>query len=163
MPDRRRESDARPGTIVQRGRAKAYRPLPPERRAEILAEGLAAYDRGDFFLAHELLEPAWMGASDPAERDLYQGLIKLAAAFVHEARGNPAGVRKNLLGARDRLADALAASPAGPEGPAAAVDAEGLVNEIDRWLDGRPSSGPISISGDRQPAAPARPRRLGGP
>src|SRR6185503_16988265 len=80
---------ATPGTIVQRGRAKAYRPLPPERRRAILAEGLAAYDRGDFFLAHEVLEPAWMGAADPAERDLYQGLIKLAAAFVHAARGNP--------------------------------------------------------------------------
>ncbi|HYL40435.1 MAG TPA: DUF309 domain-containing protein, partial [Candidatus Binatus sp.] len=71
----------RPGTILQRGRAKAYRPLPPERRREILEAGLAAYGHGDFFLAHELLEPGWMGASDPAERDLYQGLIKLAAAF----------------------------------------------------------------------------------
>jgi predicted metal-dependent hydrolase len=119
-------SGPRPGTIVQRGRAKAYRPLPVERRREILAEGLAAYDRGDFFLAHELLEPAWMGASDPAERDLYQGLIKLAAAFVHAARGNPAGVLKNLRGARERLADGVTA------GAAAGIEVGPLLQELDR-------------------------------
>ncbi|MBI3751357.1 MAG: DUF309 domain-containing protein [Chloroflexi bacterium] len=138
MPPARHESEARPGTILQRGRAKAYRPLPPERRAAILAEGLAAYDRGDFFLAHELLEPAWMGASDPAERDLYQGLIKLAAAFVHEARGNPAGVRKNLLGARERLAEA------GPPSVAAGLDVTRLQALVDERLASG-STGPIAI------------------
>ncbi|HEY5629493.1 MAG TPA: DUF309 domain-containing protein [Candidatus Limnocylindrales bacterium] len=91
----------------------------------MLEEGLAAYGRGDFFLAHELLEPAWMGASDPGERDLYQGIIKLAAAFVHDVRGNPAGVLKNLRGARERLADA------GSAGAAAAVDVAGLLTQID--------------------------------
>ena len=130
---------AEPGvrrTIVQRGRAKAYRPLPPGRRREILAEGLAAYDRGDFFLAHELLEPAWMGASDPAERDLYQGLIKLAAAFVHGERGNPTGVRKNLIGARERLADAVDA------GRAAGIDVAAILDGIDSALA---SDGPAAV------------------
>jgi predicted metal-dependent hydrolase len=75
-------------------------------RRTALAAGLEAYERGDVFLAHELLEPAWMGTADFAERELLQGLIKLAAAFVHAARGNPAGVAKNLRGARDRLAAA---------------------------------------------------------
>jgi hypothetical protein len=116
----------RPGTILQRGRAKAYRPLPAARRREILEAGLTAYERGDFFLAHELLEPAWMGASDPAERDLYQGLIKLAAAFVHDARGNPAGVLQNLRGARERLADAVEA------GAAARIDVAPMLVGIDR-------------------------------
>jgi predicted metal-dependent hydrolase len=153
MPPARRESDARPGTILQRGRAKAYRPLPPDRRAEILEEGLAAYDRGDFFLAHELLEPAWMGASDPAERDLYQGLIKLAAAFVHEARGNPAGVRKNLLGARDRLADAGAA------GAVLGVDAPPVLRAIDQRIAAG-STEPIAIP--RARSAGIRSRRKSG-
>ena len=40
------------------GRAKAYRPLPDADRAAALASGLAAYERGDFFQAHEDLEPA---------------------------------------------------------------------------------------------------------
>ena len=132
-PDERR-------TIVQRGRAKAYRPLPPERRNEILGEGLAAYDRGDFFLAHELLEPAWMGASEPAERDLYQGLIKLAAAFVHRERGNPAGVRKNLVGARERLADAVGA------GVPAGIDVPAIVTEIDAALASEEPVGPIAVA-----------------
>ena len=91
-------------TVVGRdGRAKAYRPLPADVRAAALAEGLAAYDRGDFFEAHELLEPAWMGTDDLAERDLLQGLIKLAAAYVHSVRGNPRGIATNLTGARERL------------------------------------------------------------
>ena len=72
-------------------------------RREALEAGLAAYSQGDFFLAHELLEPAWMGAEDLAERELLQGLIKLAAAYVHAVRRNPAGTRKNLRGALDRL------------------------------------------------------------
>ena len=50
-----------------------------------------------------------MGTADLAERALIQGLIKVAAADVHAVRGNPAGVRRNLEGARERL-------DAGPRG-----------------------------------------------
>jgi hypothetical protein len=89
-----------------RGRAKAYRPMAPEDRAVALDAFVAAYATGEFFEAHELLEPAWMGSPDPAERELLQGLIKLAAAFVHAGRGNPAGIAKNLRGARERLVGA---------------------------------------------------------
>ena len=78
----------RPGTVLQGGRLKAYRPIPAADRRRAFEAGVAAYDRGDFFEAHELLEPAWMGTDEPAERDLLQGLIKLAAAFVHGVRGN---------------------------------------------------------------------------
>ena len=66
-----------------------------------------------------------MGASDLAERDLYQGLIKLAAAFVHAARRNPRGVAKNLEGARERLGDAVDA------GRDAGIDVPRLLEEID--------------------------------
>jgi hypothetical protein len=94
-------------TVLQGGRPKAYRPLPvADRRAAFLA-GVAAFARGDFFEAHELLEPAWMGSDDPAERELHQGLIKLAAGYVHAVRHNRDGMRKNLVGARERLATAL--------------------------------------------------------
>lgn len=102
---------ARPRTVRENGRAKAYRPLPTIARRAALAAALDAYARGDFFLAHELLEPAWMGARDPAERALHSGLIKVAAAFVHAVRGNPRGVEKNLAGARDRLRRGAAAGP----------------------------------------------------
>lgn len=89
------------------GRAKAYRPLPVAERTAAVLAGLRAYDDGDFFEAHELMEPAWMGSGDPLERDLISGLIKLAAADVHGVRGNPRGVARNLEGARDRLRRSL--------------------------------------------------------
>src|SRR4051812_40949595 len=92
--------------IGRDGRAKAYRPLPGEIRAAALASGIAAYERGDFFEAHEDLEPAWMGTDDRAERALLQGLIKVAAAYVHDARGNPPATRRNLEGARALLMEA---------------------------------------------------------
>ena len=81
------------------GRAKAYRPLPLAERSAAIVAGLAAYERGDFFLAHEDLEPAWMGTADLAERSVLQGFIKLAAAYVHGVRGNLPGVARNLAGA----------------------------------------------------------------
>jgi predicted metal-dependent hydrolase len=118
-----------PGTVLQGGRPKAYRPMPPAERAEAFEAGLEAYDRGDFFLAHELLEPAWMGTADIGERELYQGLIKLAAAFVHEVRGNPPGIAKNLEGARERLA---AARAAGADGE---LDLDDLIAAIDDRLE----------------------------
>jgi predicted metal-dependent hydrolase len=94
-------------TVLQGGRLKAYRPLPEAERLAAFEEGLAAYDRGEWFEAHEMLEPAWMGTDDLPERELYQGLIKLAAGHVHRERDNPRGMRKNLEGARSRLTEAM--------------------------------------------------------
>lgn len=128
------------GTVVQGGRAKAYRPMPPAARRAAFEAGLEAYDNGDFFLAHELLEPPWMGARDIAERDLIQGVIKLAAAFVHGARGNPVGVEKNLRGARERLANAGAA------GADLRIDVPALLEAIDGRL-----TGPLRVD---EPAIP---------
>ena len=120
-------------TVVERGRRKAYRPLSPADRQTAFRAGLAAYDRRDFFLAHELLEPAWMGSDDPAERALYSGLIKLAAAGVHGARGNPKGLVTNLTGARDRLA-ALVDGELEPGPEADRLDLAALVAAIDDRL-----------------------------
>jgi hypothetical protein len=117
-------------TIDQGGRRKAYRPMAAPQRRAALEAGLAAYEGGDFFLAHELLEPAWMGADDVAERELLQGLIKLAAAFVHGARSNPAGMVKNLRGAGERLA------ASGQTGERFGLDGPAILAEIDRRLAG---------------------------
>ena len=114
-------------TVVQNGRAKAYRPLPAEARRKAFDAAIAAYERGDFFEAHELLEPAWMGTDDLAERALHQGLIKLAAAFVHGVRGNPVGIARNLAGARLHLAAAAETAPANASG----LDVAALVAAVD--------------------------------
>ncbi len=116
------------GTVVQGGRAKAYRPIPAADREAAFQAALLAYDRGNFFLTHELLEPAWMGTDDIPERELYQGLIKLAAAFVHGVRGNPRGIVRNLEGARPMLA---AADKAGATG---GLDLADLLAAVDRLL-----------------------------
>ena len=81
--------------------------MPEAERLAAFDEGLAAYERGEWFEAHELLEPAWMGTDELSERELCQGLIKLAAGHVHRRRGNPTGMRKNLTGARARLQAAV--------------------------------------------------------
>ncbi len=128
-PDLSKTGSPRPGTVLQGGRAKAYRPLPEADRRAALAAALAAYERGDFFLAHELLEPAWMGTPDELERFLYQGLIKLAAAYVHDVRGNPRGRTKNLVGARAFLAAVVAGG-----GDDAGFDLPAIVGQIDERL-----------------------------
>jgi predicted metal-dependent hydrolase len=119
----------RPATVMQGGRRKAYRPLPRSEREAACAAAIAAYTRGDYFEAHELLEPAWMGTDDPLERELHQGLIKLAAAFVHAVRGNPAGISRNLAGARERLGTVVAGG--GPDG---GLDLPALLVAIDQRL-----------------------------
>ncbi len=136
-------------TVVQNGRAKAYRPLPADERRRAYDAALEAYDRGDFFETHELLEPAWMGTDDPAERALHQGLIKLAAAFVHGVRGNPAGIAKNLTGARAHLATAVGSVPAARSG----LDLGVLIAAIDERL-ARLAADPNDATID----APALPR-----
>jgi len=124
-------SDA-PATVVQAGRAKAYRPLAAAEREAAFRRGVEAYEAGDFFAAHEHLEPAWMGTADPAERNLHQGLIKLAAGYVHAVRGNPLGMAKNLRGARERLAEALVddVDPRGLDIPAILREIDGRLTEL---------------------------------
>jgi len=128
--------------IDPRGRAKTYRPLAPADRDAALARGLAAYARGDFYLAHEELEPAWMAAEGTGDRERLAGLIKLAAAFVHAARGNPDGVVTNLRGSRERLARAAAADADG------GLDLVALLAAIDTLV--------VRVAAlPSQPAAPA--------
>lgn len=115
------------------GRAKAYRPLPAGERVAALHAGLLAYRQGDFFEAHERLEPAWMGTDVPADRAMLQGLIKLAAAYVHAARGNPAGIARNLVGARAKLVESIE-ERASAGLPTAWLDVPGLVEAIDERL-----------------------------
>ena len=90
-----------------------------------------------------------MGSDDPAERDLIQGLIKLAAADVHRVRGNPRGVARNLEGARDRVRRV----PRGDAIPDLEVDLGGLLAAIDLRLTdlaaGRPTE-PIAITWSRR-------------
>ncbi len=132
---------ARQVVVGEDGRAKVYRPLPDEARIAAVRAGLEAYEAGDYFEAHEHMEPAWMGTADLAERNLIQGLIKVAAADVHAVRGNPAGIRRNLEGARDRLRSGVGGTITGVD-----LDVDGLLAAIDARLAGTTDlSTPITI------------------
>lgn len=128
----------RSGTVRQGDRDKVYRPLPEADRRDALETALVAYAEGRFFEAHELLEPAWMGTDDLAERALHQGLIKVAAAYVHAQRGNALGVRKNLEGARRHLA------ACGTAAAAYGVAVPALLEDVDARLAALASGDPRS-------------------
>ncbi len=97
--------------------------LLPARRQELVREGVELFHAGKFFAAHEAWEEVWRSTT-PEPRDLFQGLVQLAAAFHHlHARRRPDVARRVLAKARRRLAGA--------------VDAQTLIaplEEWDRWL-----------------------------
>jgi len=62
---------------------------------ELLDRGIAEYNDGLFFEAHESWEEVWTGAPR-ALRPFYQGLIQVAAAFVHLGRGEYPGTHRLL-------------------------------------------------------------------
>ncbi|HEV7200249.1 MAG TPA: DUF309 domain-containing protein [Candidatus Limnocylindria bacterium] len=76
-----------------RGRTE---PLDPAEAERLFREGVALFNGARYWHAHEAWETLWRAAPDD-ERDFYQGLIKVAAGFLHLARRNRRGA-KNKLG-----------------------------------------------------------------
>ena len=68
-----------------------------------LEEGLDLIRRGEYFAAHEVLEDVWR-ASEPQERDFYQGLVHVAVAWYQAGRGKPVATERQLEKALRRLA-----------------------------------------------------------
>lgn len=69
----------------------------------LLREGVALFNRGEFYECHEVLEEAWRQDLRPC-RHLYQGLLQFAVALYHVEQGNYAGALKVLGRARRHLA-----------------------------------------------------------
>jgi predicted metal-dependent hydrolase len=63
-------------------------PLPPAALA-----GMRLFNAGEFFEAHEQLEAAWRAEPGPI-RNLYQGVLQIAVAYLHITRDNYAGAIK---------------------------------------------------------------------
>src|SRR4051812_49646037 len=60
---------------------------------ELLRAGIELYNGGSYFEAHEAWEEVWLDAEN-SEREFYQGLIQITAAFVHVTRNEyPGSVR----------------------------------------------------------------------
>ncbi|GBD15420.1 hypothetical protein HRbin26_00310 [bacterium HR26] len=61
----------------------------------LLLEGVALFNRGEFFECHEVLETLWRAERDPV-RFLYQGILQVGVAFHHLRRGNWIGAVRQL-------------------------------------------------------------------
>lgn len=81
---------------------------------------------GMYFDCHETLEEIWQEESGPV-RDLYKGLIQIAAAFVHVGRNNHFGANRLLTTALGYL------EPYRAEG-AMGFDVERICTEAERAL-----------------------------
>src|SRR3954452_25350057 len=55
--------------------------------------GIAHFNRGDFFEAHEVWEDLWRDTAGP-DRRFFQGLIQAAVAVYHAGNGNARGDRR---------------------------------------------------------------------
>lgn len=65
--------------------------------------GLARFNAGEFYAAHELWEDLWLRNRSEA-RPFYQGLIQAAAAYHHLERGKAVPAVRLLAEATERLA-----------------------------------------------------------
>ena len=67
-----------------------------------LARGLDLARSSEYFAAHEALEDAWR-ASEPDEKDFFQGLVHVVVAWYQAGRGNRVGFERQLEKAARRL------------------------------------------------------------
>jgi len=66
--------------------------MPPcdERPPPLLLEGIAQFNRGEYFEQHETLETLWRAERRDVRR-LYQGILQIGVAFHHLRRRNHHG------------------------------------------------------------------------
>jgi uncharacterized protein len=88
--------------------------------------GVADFNAGRFFEAHEVWEELWLAAVEP-EKTYLQGLIQVAAAFHHFARGNSRGAQSLLAAGIAKLT--------GCPGNFRGVAIVGLRNEVKLWIE----------------------------
>ncbi len=99
--------------------------LSPEERRRLFQEGIDLFNRGEFFLAHEAWEEIWRSTT-PEPRELFQGLVQVAAA-LHQILD-----LKRTIGPRNTLAKAR--SHLEPCAPAACgLDVAGLLESVRQW------------------------------
>jgi uncharacterized protein len=77
--------------------AACRQPLPA-----LAIRGLALFNQGEYFEAHEELELAWRAERAPV-RELYRGILQVAVAYLHIQRGNYRGAVKMFLRSRNWL------------------------------------------------------------
>ena len=71
------------------------RPMDEGERHRLMEAGRAAFNRGEFYEAHEHWEDVWNEIDDP-ERTWVQGLIQVATG-LHKVSGDKRGPARTLL------------------------------------------------------------------
>ena len=117
--------------------------ITSERRAQLLRRGVALFDGGRYFAAHEAWEEVWR-STRPEPRDLLRGLIQVAVGMYHGAVRKASAPGRRVLARGRRRID--------PFGPVAlGIDVDDLVRqarEWEAWLGGE---------SDRRPPPPRVP------
>lgn len=98
-----------------------------------LARGIALFNEGRFWEAHEAWEEVWMLDRHGPERAFYKGLIQVAAGCLHYTRHNRRGA-VNKLGSGSDLLRSLSPTVHG-------VDVAELVAAVDALRAGLSSEG----------------------
>jgi len=70
----------------------------------LFQRGLAEYEKGDYYEAHEAWEDLWSDYNFP-DRKFIQGLIQLSVSFVHLGNGNMVGAKSLLKKCQDKFSD----------------------------------------------------------
>lgn len=129
-------------------RLEEYDALPPERCHALAIE---AFDRGEYFPAHEAWEAAWRQRKGRDDEGFFKALAQLAAGYTHWRRGNVRGARALL----ERAARALAPY----RGPVWGVDVERLAALLwahaDRFAEAEPVGVPPALDPPLVPRAPS--------
>ncbi len=100
---------------------------PPPR---LLLDGIAQFNRGEYFEQHETLEDLWR--AEPREiRGLYQGILQIGVAFHHLRRGNHHGTVRMLQRGLARLG-AFAPRCQGVDVAALIADAAAALELVER-------------------------------
>ncbi len=71
--------------------------------SETARQGLALFNAGEYFEAHEVLEHAWNDDTTPG-KELYRAILQVAVAYLQIQRGNYAGAVKMFLRMRQWFA-----------------------------------------------------------
>ena len=100
-------------------------PSPPQ-----LLEGIAQFNRGEYFEQHETLELLWRAESRDVRR-LYQGILQIGVAFHHLRRLNHHGTVYMLSRGSGYLAP-FAPACQGVDVAALLVDAAAALAEVER-------------------------------
>lgn len=70
--------------------------------SELARTGIERFNQGDYYLAHDALEEAWVIDEGPG-RDLYRGILQVGIAYYQIENGNYRGAVKMLLRVRQWL------------------------------------------------------------